>query len=79
MELSPYTRGGGEKTMQSDSCGAKDWGIDRGTDKGGERVGVKSRAGEREREKDADKRQMRGGAMNDKMETWDIAARYAAQ
>lgn len=40
------------KTLQSDSCGAKEWGIDRGTDKGRERVGVKSRAGERERERE---------------------------
>lgn len=40
------------KTLQSDSCGAKEWGIDRGTDK--DRAGVKSRAGERQRKKGAE-------------------------
>lgn len=39
------------KTLQSDSCGAKEWGIDRGTDK--DRAGVKSRAGERQWKKGA--------------------------
>lgn len=40
------------KTLQSDSCGAKEWGIDRGTDK--DRAGVKSRAGERQWKKGAE-------------------------
>lgn len=48
------------KTLQSDSCGAKEWGIDRGTDKDRERIGVKSRAGEKERERSNEKQQMRG-------------------
>lgn len=43
------------KTLQSDSCGAKEWGIDRGTDKE-KKVGVKSRAGERKREREWKKR-----------------------
>ena len=38
--------------LQSDSCGAKEWGIDREMDKDKERVGVKSRARERQSERE---------------------------
>lgn len=53
--------------LQSDSCGAKEWGIDREMDKDKERVGVKSRAGERDRakEKSNEKRKKEGTKRQD--------------
>ena len=44
------------KTLQSDSCGAKEWGTDRGTDKDREKVRVKSRAGKKCRKKEKKQR-----------------------
>lgn len=45
-----YLHKGRRNMLQSDSCGAKKWGTDRGMDKDKERVRVKSRAGKRDRE-----------------------------